>query len=176
MNILVTADLNWGIAKDKQALVSIPADMKYFRDVTAGKVVVMGRRTLERFPGGRALPGRTNIVLSSKKISRPGPVIVCENLPALRAELLKYDPETIFCIGGEQVYRTLLPYCDTVYVTKINHIFAADAWFTNLDTDPDWELTGDCEEQTYFNLEYRCLLYRRKKGRPAASLQSLPDE
>ena len=162
MNILVTADINWGIAKDRQPLVSIPADLKYFREVTAGGAVVMGRRTMERFPGGRVLPGRTNIVLSDKPVSRPGQAIICTDLKQLLEELKQYDPDSVYVIGGEQVYRQMLPYCNTVHVTRVNHAYDADTWFPNLDEDPDWELTGDSEEQTYFNLEYRYLRYQKR--------------
>jgi len=78
-------------------------------------------------------------------------------------EVLKeYDPEDVYVIGGGSIYRQLLPYCDTAFVTKIDHAYEADTYFPNLDEHPDWELTGISEEQTYFDLEYRFLKYERK--------------
>lgn len=162
MNMIVAVDANWAIGCKNKLLVSIPADMKFFRETTTGKVVVMGRRTLESFPGGQPLKNRTNIVLTrNEEYHKKGAVIV-HDTKELLAELEKYDNEEIYVIGGGSVYRELLPYCNLVHVTKIDHAYEADTYFPNLDELEEWEITADSEEQTYFDLEYRFLKYERK--------------
>lgn len=163
MNLIVAVDKNWAIGLNNNLLVSIPADMKFFRDTTTGKVVVMGRKTLESFPGGQALKKRTNIVLTKNKDYKAKDVIVVHTVDALLEELKKYDDEEIYVIGGESIYRQLLPYCNVAHVTKIDHAYEADTYFPNLDEMDDWEITGVSEEQTYFNLEYEFVRYERVK-------------
>ena len=163
MNLIVAVDKNWAIGKDNKLLVSIPQDMKFFRDTTMGKVVVMGRKTLETFPGGQPLKKRTNIVLTRDKNYQMKDAIVVHNVEELLNELKNYEEEEIFVIGGESVYRLLLPYCKVAHVTKIDHAYEADTYFPNLDEMDDWEVTGVSEEQTYFNLEYEFVRYERVK-------------
>lgn len=163
MNLIVAVDKNWAIGLNNNLLVSIPADMKFFRDTTTGKVVVMGRKTLESFPGGQALKKRTNIVLTKNKDYKAKDVIVVHTVDALLEELKNYDDEEIYVIGGESIYRQLLPYCNVAHVTKIDHAYEADTYFPNLDEMDDWEITGVSEEQTYFNLEYEFVRYERVK-------------
>ncbi len=163
MNIIVAVDKNWAIGCDNRLLVSIPSDMKFFRETTTGKVVVMGRKTLESFPGGRPLKNRTNIVLTHKQDFEMKDAIVCHSIEELLEELKKYDSEDIYIIGGDSVYKQMLPYCDLAHITKIDHAYQADSWFPNLDEDNEWEITADSEEQTYFDLEFRFLKYERKK-------------
>ncbi|MBQ3105273.1 MAG: dihydrofolate reductase [Lachnospiraceae bacterium] len=162
MNLIVAVDRNWAIGNKNRLLVSIPADMKFFRLETTGKVVVMGRKTLESFPGGQPLKNRINIVLTSQPDYRVKDAIVVHNEEELKRELANYPKEVIYVIGGESVYRQLLPLCSTAYVTKIERSYEADTWFPNLDELEDWELTGESEEQTYFDLEYFFLKYERK--------------
>lgn len=161
MNLIVAVDKNWAIGKDNGLLVSIPADMKFFRETTIGKVVVMGRKTLESFPGGQPLKKRTNIVLTRDANYNVKDAIVVHSIEALLEELKKYEQEEIYVIGGESIYRALLPHCNVAHVTKINHAYAADTYFPNLDEMADWEITGVSEEQTYFNLEYEFVRYER---------------
>ncbi len=163
MNLIAAVDQNWAIGLKNKLLVSIPADMKFFRETTIGKVVVMGRRTLESFPNGKPLSDRTNIVLSRNPDFAPKGAIVVHNLDELHEELEKYPSEDIYVIGGESVYRLLLDECDTAHITKINYAFEADAWFPNLDERPEWHITADSDEQTYFNLEYYFYLYEKKE-------------
>lgn len=163
MNIIVAVDENWAIGKDNKLLVSIPSDMKFFRSMTMGKVVVMGRKTLESFPNGLPLKNRTNIVLTQNLDYRVKDAVICHSMEELLEELKKYNSEDVFVIGGDSIYHQLLPYCDTAHVTRIYHSYEADSWFPNLDSMEEWELTGDTEEQTYFDLEYRFLRYERKK-------------
>lgn len=162
MNLIVAVDKNWAIGKDNKLLVSIPADMKFFRETTSGKVVVMGRKTLESFPGGRPLKNRTNIVLTTDTSYQVKDAVVLHSVEELLEELKKYQQEDIFVIGGESIYRQLLPYCTLAHVTKIDHAYEADTYFPNLDEMEEWEMTGESEEQTYFDLEYTFVRYERK--------------
>ena len=163
MNAMVAADQNWAIGKDGNLLVSIPANMKMFRQETAGKVVVLGRKTLATFPNGLPLKDRTNIVLSkSKNFAVKGATIV-HSLEELLEELKKYPSEDVYCIGGESVYEQLLPYCDTVHLTKIDFAYEADSYFPNLDATGEWEIVAESDEHTYFDLEYTFVKYKRKK-------------
>lgn len=161
MNLIVAVDKNWAIGKENKLLVSIPQDMKFFRETTIGKVVVMGRKTLESFPGGQALKQRTNIVLTRDKNFKAKDAIVVHSVDELLEELKKYNDEDIYVIGGESIYRQMLPYCKLAHVTKINHAYEADTYFPNLDEKDEWVVTGVSDEQTYFNLEYEFVRYER---------------
>lgn len=161
MNLIVAVDKNWAIGNGNKLLVSIPQDMKFFRETTMGKVVVMGRKTLESFPGGQPLKKRTNIVLTRDKNYQVKDAIVVNTVDELLLELGKYDEDEIYVIGGESIYRQMLPYCKTAHITKINHEYEADTYFPNLDEDDEWVVTGVSDEQTYFDLEYEFVRYER---------------
>ena len=163
MNLIVAVDKNWAIGKDNKLLVSIPQDMKFFRETTTGKVVVMGRKTLESFPGGQPLKKRTNIVLTRDKNYQVKDAIIVHSVDELLEELKNYDEKEIYVIGGESIYRALLPHCRVAHVTKIDHAYEADTYFPNLDDMDEWEVTGVSEEQTYFDLEYEFVRYERVK-------------
>lgn len=163
MNAIVAVDNNWAIGCKNSLLVRIPADHKNFRQETTGKVVVLGRKTLETFPQGMPLPNRTNIILSTNPDYQVKDAVVVHSKEELDAELNKYPTEDVYIIGGESIYRLMLPECDVVHVTKIDHDYEADAWFPNLDQDGTWEVTAESEEQTYFDLPYYFVKYERKK-------------
>ena len=163
MKLIVAVDKAWAIGKNNRLMWSIPADMKFFRETTMGNVVVMGRKTLESFPGGQPLKKRTNIVLTKDKNYKVKDAIVVNSIEELLEELKKYNSESIYVIGGESIYRQLLPYCDMAHITKIDHAYEADTFFPNLDEDKEWELTGVSEEMTYFDLEYVFARYERRK-------------
>ena len=137
MNIIVAADKNWAIGFQNKLLVSIPADMKFFRQTTTGNVVVMGRKTLESFPNGQPLKNRVNIVLTSDKKYQVKDAVIVHSVDELLEELKKYDSEDIYVIGGESIYRQLLPYCSLAHVTKIDHEYQADTYFPDLDADEE---------------------------------------
>ncbi len=162
MKAIVNVDKNWAIGNKNRLLAQIPADTKMFREKTTGHVVVMGRRTLESFPNGRPLPKRTNIVLTGNRDYQVKDAVIVHTREELLEELKNYDSEEIYVIGGDSVYRMLLPYCDTAYVTKMDHAYEADAWFPNLDELPEWNMTEVSEEQTYFDLEYVFTKYEKK--------------
>ena len=149
MNIIVAVDKNWAIGKENKLLVSIPADMKFFRSTTTGKVVVMGRKTLESFPNGLPLKNRTNIVLTKDKNYKVKDAIIVHSIEEALEELKKYASEDVYVIGGDSIYAQMLPYCDTAHVTKIDFGYEADAWFPNLDENEEWKIAEESEEQTY---------------------------
>ena len=163
MNLIVAVDKNWGIGKNNDLLVRIPADQKFFRETTIGKVVVMGRKTLESFPNGTPLKNRTNIVLTHDKNYDGKGAIVVNSLDQLHEELKKYPSEDIFIIGGQKIYEQLVDECNVAHITKIEYEYDADAYFPNLDEKEEWVITGDSEEQTYFDLEYFFYRYEKVK-------------
>ena len=162
MKLIVAVDKEWGIGKEGKLLTSIPNDMKFFREMTTGHVVVMGRKTLESFPGGKPLRDRVNIVLTRDPDYAKEGVTVVHDTEALKEALQPYPEDEVFVIGGETIYRQLIDACDTAYITKIDHVFDADAFFPDIDAMPDWQLCNKSEEQTYFNLVYWFTEYRKQ--------------
>lgn len=162
MNIIVAVDNHWAIGNKNELLVRIPNDHKHFREETTGKVVVLGRKTLATFPQGMPLQNRTNIILSKDTKFQVKGAEVVHSVEELLEELKTYDSEDVYIIGGESIYRQLLPYCDVVHVTKIDHVYEADTYFPNLDEMEEWEITEDSDELTYFDLAYQFLKYERK--------------
>ena len=125
--------------------------------------MVLGRKTLETFPQGLPLPNRTNIIMSTNPNYQVKGAIIVHSKEELLEELKKYNTEEVYIIGGESVYRMMLPYCDVAHVTKIDHAYEADAYFPNLDEMKEWEITADSEEQTYFDIAYEFVKYERRK-------------
>ncbi len=136
MIAIAAVDQNWAIGYQGALLRRISADLRRFKAITTGHPVILGRKTLATFPGGRPLPGRENLILSTTMTAAPEGAKVFAGLP----ELLAYAPDDAVVIGGECVYRALLPRCDEVYITKIFDTFPADAWFPDLDNDPAWQV------------------------------------
>ena len=163
MNMIVAADNRWAIGNKNKLLVSIPSDMKHFREETLGNVIVYGRKTLSTFPQGMPLSDRKNIILSHKEDFRVKDATVVHSLEELLEELKKYRSESIYIVGGASVYEQMLPYCDVVHVTKVDHVYEADAFFPNLDNMQEWEITADSDEHTYFDIAYQFLKYERKR-------------
>ena len=161
MNLIVAVDKNWAIGLKNKLLVSIPEDMKFFRTETAGKVVVMGRKTLESFPGGMPLKNRTNIVLTGNRDYAVKGALVLHTVEEVLKELERYPSQEVYIIGGESIYRQFLPYCDTAHVTKIDYAYEADTYFPNLDEIPEWKVTASSGEKTYYDLEFEFLKYEK---------------
>lgn len=161
MNIIAAVDANWAIGFKNELLVKIPNDQKWFQKITTGKVVVMGRKTMETFPNGMPLKNRTNIVLTGDRALRVKDAELVYGIEELLEKLKQYNTEDVYVIGGESVYEELLPYCDTAYITKIDYTYQADRYFPNLDNDADWHIESESEEQTYFDLEYYFVKYVR---------------
>lgn len=173
MKAIVVADENWAIGKDGGLLIHLPGDLKYFKEKTLGKTVVMGRATLESLPGGKPLPKRRTIVLSGNgKLAErlAGTAETASSVEALLA-LLEREKQAgslaeddVFAAGGETVYRQLLPYCDEVFVTKIQKTFSgADKHFPNLDQLAEWELFREGEPIEENGVVYRFTVYQRRK-------------
>ena len=162
MNIIVAVDRNWGIGYQNKLLVSIPADMRFFRSETTGKVIIMGRKTLESFPQGKPLKDRKNIVITKKDCKIEGATVV-HSLDEAIETVKEYNTEDVYVIGGQSIYEQMLPYCDVAYVTLIDYAYHADTYFPSLDENDDWMIQTESEEQTYYDLEYSFVKYIRKK-------------
>ena len=162
MNLIVAVDNNWAIGSKNELLIRIPNDHKHFREETTGKVVVLGRKTLETFPQGMPLKNRINIILSKDPNYQVKDAIVVHSVEEAMQECKKHKGE-VFVIGGESIYRAMLPYCNIAYVTRTDHVSEADTWFQDLEKDPDWQKTAETDEQTYFDLEYVFAKYERIK-------------
>ena len=185
MYAIVSVDSNWGIGYQGNLLQKIPEDMAFFKATTTGHTVIMGRETMTSLPRQAPLPDRVNIVLSRKmpetlsemscagteaatraSVSASAGFYVCPSLDRLFHELARYEDrfgETRkFVIGGESVYRQLLPFCHTAYVTKFARAYTADRHFPNLDQDPAWCLGEESEARAYQGLEFRFTTYRRQ--------------
>ena len=165
MKAILSADRNWGLGYHGKLLVSIPSDLRFFREQTMGNVVVMGRKTLETMPAGQPLKGRINIILSRDPAWSMKGAIVVHTIEELFGVLKKYPDDRIYVAGGGEVYRQLLPYCDTAYVTKIDQEYQADTYFPNLDRSEEWKLVEEGEEQTCFDMEFYFCRYERVKGK-----------
>ena len=166
MKAIVAVDQKWGIGKDGKLLVRLPGDMKNFRSLTTGNVVVMGRKTLESMPGGLPLPNRETWVLTRNE-SYEAPCQVFHTLQAL-LDVARTDEDeygeggfTVYVCGGANVYRQLLPYCDEAIVTKIDAVFPADSFFPDLDMNPSWELVNESEPLEDNGIRYRFCTYRQ---------------
>lgn len=154
MELIVAVDNNWAIGNKDNLLVSIPEDHKFFRQVTMGNVVILGRKTLAGFPNGLPLAGRDNIILSrNKNFSVKGGIVV-HSEEELFEQLKNFKDRKIFVIGGGTIYEMLLPYCKYAHVTKIDYNYEADTYFPNLDKMDNWRVIGDSDEHTYFDLEF----------------------
>lgn len=161
MNIIVAVDENWGIGKDNNLLTHIPEDLKYFKEKTLGKVVVMGRKTFESLPNRKPLPDRVNIVLTTN-LNYKIDCMICNNKKELLDRINEYEDNDIFIIGGEHIYKEFIDLCDTFFVTKIYKSFDADKFFVNLDEMDDLEIVWSSEIHSYRGLHYQFFEYRRK--------------
>ena len=161
MNCIVAVDKNWGIGKDNDLLVHLPGDLKYYKSKTIEKVIVIGRKTLESFPGSKPLPKRTNIVLTGNSDYKNDACTVCCGIEALEKELEKYSDEDIFISGGEMIYNMFAKKCKNVYVTKIFDAFDADKHFPNMDEDENYRITWESEIFEENNTEYQFVKYER---------------
>ena len=159
MKAIVAVDKKWGIGKKNDLLFSLPEDMKYFREKTSGKVVVMGSNTLKSFPNGKPLKNRTNIVLFPGGEKRDDCIVV-QSLDELSEELKKYPADDVFIIGGAMFYRTMLPYCSEVLVTKVEADGGAEVFYENLDEKPEWKCVSVSEPLETNGYTIRFTVYR----------------
>ncbi len=159
MELIVAVYDDWGIGRDGTQPVALSADRKFFRETTKGACVIVGRKTLADFPGGKPLPNRVNVVLSRNTDAIEG-TVVCHS-PEEAAALTAQYPRTMV-IGGGSIYRQMLPVCDTAYITKVHATPESDTFFPNLDADPAWELAQVLQSGCENGIDYEMCLYKRK--------------
>lgn len=166
MNIIVNVDEEWGIGKENELLVHIPADMKFFRQKTTGKVIIMGRKTLESFPGGKPLKNRTNIVITRDCNYKVEEAIVVNSIEAAllaaKNEMGTEETDDVFVIGGASIYQQMLGLCEIAFVTKVAENLPKDAYFPNLDQMEEWSLIEQSEVMEHEGLEFVFTSYQRK--------------
>ncbi len=160
MKWIVVTDQNGGIGKNGGLLADLPTDMKHFRIKTKGKTVIIGRATLESFPGGKPLPMRRNIVLS-KTLPESDDYEVCRSLEELLELVKDENQQDLFVAGGGQIYEQLLPYCDEAYVTEIEGTFDADTKIPLLSQRSEWERVEESDLICENDVSYRFVVYRR---------------
>ena len=158
MELIVAVYDDWGIGKDGTQPIALSADRKFFRETTRGAMVIVGRKTLEDFPGGQPLPKRVNVVLSRQNTEIPGTVL-CHS-PEEAAKLAADAPRAMV-IGGGSIYGQMLPMCDTAYVTKVHTAPESDTFFPNLDEDPQWRLAEILQSGEENEISYEMCLYKR---------------
>ncbi len=163
MNLIVAVDSKWGIGKKNDLLFHLKKDMKHFVEHTTGETVVMGANTLRSFPGGLPLKNRTNIVLNpdgEQSDADEKGYILARSLPELFSILENYPTEQVYVIGGAMMYRTLLPYCDTAYITKVNADGGAEVFHENLDALPEWTIAEESAPEDDNGYEIKFCTYR----------------
>lgn len=162
MKLIVAVDKEWNIGNKGDLLFYIPDDLKFFRSKTIDKVVVMGRKTLESFPNSKPLKNRVNIVLSRNTELEIEGAIFVSGIQELEVELKKYNSDDVYVIGGESIYRTLLPMCDTAIITHIDAVAPeADKKFPELNMN-EWVLSEDSGEKECNGYKFRWCEYTRK--------------
>lgn len=167
MNLIVNVDKNWAIGLNGRLLFPISSDLKRFKQLTTKKIIIMGRKTFESLPGSKPLPDRINIVLSKKMETFPtSDILICrsedELFQLLHNQFSEYKSEDIFVIGGEQIYKSLMPFCNTAFVTKVLKTAPkADSFFQILDNSDDWALCEQSEPLNENGISFLFSTYRR---------------
>lgn len=159
MELIVAVYDDWGIGKDGTQPIALSNDRKFFREMTRGAMVIAGRRTVADFPGQKPLPGRVNVVLTRQGGEIPG-FTVCASVE--EAVALAQTAQRAMVIGGGSIYKQMLPYCDTAYITKVHVTPESDTFFPNLDADSQWTLEQVLQSGEENGIGYEMLLYKRK--------------
>ncbi len=160
MKLIFSADLNWGIGCNNRLLFHKKADMKFFRDKTTGKVVIMGRKTLETLPNAKPLQNRTNIVLTADERFSCDGAIICHSIEELFEEAKAYATDDLLVIGGELIYKQLLNYCDTAYITRFYKEAEADRFMPDFDELEGWSKTEESEEFFEDDIRFKFFTYK----------------
>lgn len=163
MELVVAVDAQWGIGYGGDLLTRIPKDLQFFRSITMGKTMILGRKTLESFPGGKPLPDREHFVLTRNQTYVVPGIQTIHSMEDLLHFIETYDKNRLCLIGGGELYRQLLPLCELAYVTKIRHTFLADTFFPNLDSQKDWVLFEESEPYEYQDLIFTFCKYKNMK-------------
>ena len=161
MELIVAVYDDWGIGRDGTQPIALSADRKFFRETTRGAMVIVGRRTIADFPGQKPLPGRVNVALSRNADEIPG-FTLCRS-PEEAAELAK-TVQRAMVIGGGSIYRQMMPFCDTAYITKVHVTPESDTYFPNLDANDDWDLAETLQSGEENGIAYEMLLYKRRES------------
>ena len=162
MNIIVAVDNNWGIGKDGKLLVTLPGDLRYFKNKTLGKTVIMGRKTLNSLPNGKPLPSRHNIILTREKNFEEEDCMVFNYISDIIEYVKKIDTNDVFVIGGGTIYKQFLPLCDTFYVTHLLiEVEDVDTYFPNLDEMEDIKLVWESDIKEELGIQYYFAKYKR---------------
>ncbi|MBQ6214150.1 MAG: dihydrofolate reductase [Oscillospiraceae bacterium] len=159
MEAIVAVFSDWGIGSKGTQQVVLKADRAHFRELTSGAAVLVGRKTMEDFPGGKPLKGRNNIVVTRQNVEIEGAEVVHSTEEALLAAS-KYD--RCLCIGGASIFRQFLPYTERIFITKIDLAPESDSYFPNLDEDPDWECTEQSPDMEEEGTVFRFCTYERR--------------
>ena len=160
MDLIVAFSSNWAIGKDNDLLFSLKTDMKYFRQNTLEKTVILGRKNLDSFPGGRPLPKRENLVLTHDPAFAREGAVICRSKAEIMDKIADQDPDRVMVIGGAEIYRLFLKDCRSAFVTRIDAaVEDADCFFPNLEEDPDWICTSVSEPMTENGLTFRFCIY-----------------
>jgi len=159
MELIVAVYSDWGIGRDGTQPIALSADRKFFRETTRGAMVIAGRRTIGDFPGQKPLPGRVNVAITRSVKEIPG-FTVCESVE--KAVELAKSADRAMVIGGGSIYRQMLPYCDTAYITKVHVMPESDTYFPNLDEDENWYIAETLQSGEENGIAYEMLLYKRK--------------
>ncbi len=166
INMIVAVDEAWGIGYENQLLFHIKEDMKQFKEKTIGNVVVMGRKTLESLPGGKPLPARTNIVLTkvhADELRSMEDLLVATDLEEVW-QLANGTDKDIYVIGGEQIYKTFLPYAERIYLTKVHDTKKADAYFPNVEVDEEWEMVWESDKKREGETSFSFQIFESRRG------------
>ena len=166
MNAIVNVTSYWGIGKNGKLLVYIPTDLRRFRELTLNKTVVYGRKTLATFPNGQPLANRENIILTRDPEFRVENAIICHDMDELRSVLRDRYSENVFVIGGESVYKLLVPHCDKAYVTFNYSDLKADKFFPNLNRNENWYVSAIQPTQVEGSTPFRFVEYTNTKPLP----------
>ena len=159
MDLIVAVTADWGIGKDGDLLVHIPEDMKFFREKTKGAAVIMGRATLDSFPGGAPLKGRLNIVMTRNAAFFRDGVTVVHDIDQLFSLINGITDRPIVVIGGGEIYSMLLPYCERAYITKVDTTVPCDTFFPNVDLMENWKEVYRSEDKLHNGLVFRFTTY-----------------
>ena len=159
MELIVAVYDDWGIGCCGTQPIALSADRKFFREMTKGAMVIAGRKTIADFPGQKPLPGRVNVALTRTVKEIPGFTVCASTEEVL--ELAK-TVDRAMVIGGGSVYRQMLPYCDTAYITKVHTTTESDTYFPNMDEMEDWYIAETMMSGEENGIGYEMLLYKRR--------------
>lgn len=160
MKAIVAVDSNWGIGRDNNLLISIPEDMKFFREKTMGKTLILGRKNLESFPNKKPLKNRRHIMLTKNRDYKAEGVEIVYSIEEALEKIKDIDSDDVYVVGGQAIYEDFLEYCDIIYVTKIQKDLNAEKFFPNLDKLENWEKIFESDENKHQDIKYTYTTYK----------------